>query len=74
VAFVVDDIMPPMQTRMLEVRGTAEALPEGGKEIVESYPPEILRIIPAHIISFGLSNSDLQPGKPREDYSSRKVG
>ncbi len=76
VAFVVDDILPSGKTRMLEVRGTVEALPEGGKEIVESFSPEILRITPTHIISFGLTSDSVQPGqgRARVDFSSRKVG
>src|SRR5690349_8025626 len=35
VAFVVDDVLPPWKPRMIEVRGTVEGLPEGGKEIME---------------------------------------
>lgn len=70
VAFVVDDVLPPWRPRMLEVRGTVEGLPEGGKEIGEGVAPEILRITPMHILSFGLSGKDVQIG---EDFSSRKV-
>jgi len=56
------------------VRGTVEALPEGGKEIAEHFAPEILRITPTHIVSFGLGNEDVQPREGRVDFSSRKVG
>src|SRR5215472_9006514 len=73
VAFVVDDVLPSGQTRMIEVRGTVEALPEGGKEIVETFSPEMLRITPTRIISFGLSSDTVQPGQARADFSSRKV-
>lgn len=73
VAFVVDDVLPPWQPRMIEVRGTVQGLPEGGKEIVPSFSPEILRITPTRIISFGLNGSVVQPGQSRVDYSSRKV-
>jgi pyridoxamine 5'-phosphate oxidase family protein len=73
VAFVVDDVLPPGKTRMIEVRGTVEAVPEGGKEIVETYSPEMLRITPTRIISFGLSSDTIQPGQARADVSSRKV-
>ncbi|HLZ59489.1 MAG TPA: PPOX class F420-dependent oxidoreductase [Ktedonosporobacter sp.] len=73
VAFVVDDVLPPGKTRMVEVRGTVEALPEGGKEIVETFSPEMLRITPTRIISFGLSSGNVQPGQARVDFSSRKV-
>jgi pyridoxamine 5'-phosphate oxidase family protein len=70
VAFVVDDVLPPWKPRMLEVRGTVEGLPEGGKEIAEGVAPEILRITPTRVLSFGLSGGDGQPGR---DFSSRKV-
>jgi pyridoxamine 5'-phosphate oxidase family protein len=73
VAFVVDDVLPPWKPRMIEVRGTVEGLPEGGKEIVESFSPAILRITPTRIISFGLNSDIVQPRQGRVDYSSRKV-
>jgi pyridoxamine 5'-phosphate oxidase family protein len=34
VAFVVDDVLPPWKPRFAEVRGTVQAYPEGGKELV----------------------------------------
>ena len=74
VAFVVDDVLPPWKPRMIEVRGTVQALPEGGKEIMEAFSPEILRITPTRIFSFGLSSDRVQPGQAREGFSSRKVG
>ncbi len=73
VAFVVDDVLPPWKPRMIEVRGTVEGLPEGGKEIVEAFSPEILRITPTRIVSFGLSGDSVQPGAS-VDFFSRKVG
>lgn len=73
VAFVVDDVLPSGKTRMIEVRGTVEALPEGGKEIVETFSPETLRITPRRIISFGLSSDTIQSGQARADFSSRRV-
>ena len=33
VAFVVDDVLPPWKNRMIEVRGTVEGPPEGGKRL-----------------------------------------
>jgi pyridoxamine 5'-phosphate oxidase family protein len=74
VAFVVDDVLPPWKPRMIEVRGAVEGLPEGGKEIVKDFSPEILRITPTRIISFGLNSDIVQPGQGRVDFSSRKVG
>lgn len=73
-AFVVDDVLPPWRPRMIEVRGTVEGLPEGGKEIMEAFAPEILRITPTRIVSFGLNSDIVQPAQARVDYSSRKVG
>ncbi|HLV97842.1 MAG TPA: PPOX class F420-dependent oxidoreductase [Ktedonobacterales bacterium] len=74
VAFVVDDVLPPWKPRMLEVRGTVEGPSEGGKAIVESFSPDILRITPTRIISFGLNSDVVLPGQGRVEYSSRKVG
>ena len=73
VAFVVDDVQPQWKPRMIEVRGTVQGLPEGGKEIVKDFSPEILRITPTRIISFGLNDGVVQPAQGRVDYSSRKV-
>jgi pyridoxamine 5'-phosphate oxidase family protein len=73
VAFVVDDVVPPWKPRMLEVRGTVQGLPEGGKTILENFAPEMLRITPTHIVSFGLNSDVVQPGQGRVEYSSRKV-
>ena len=74
VAFVVDDVLPPWKPRMIEVRGTVQGLLEGGKAIVEAFSPEILRITPTRIISFGLNSDIVRPGEGRVDFSSRKVG
>ncbi|QBD83394.1 PPOX class F420-dependent oxidoreductase [Ktedonosporobacter rubrisoli] len=70
-AFVVDDVLPPWQPRMLEIRGTVEGLSEGGKEIMPQLAPEIVRITPTRIISFGLNTESEQP---EQGPSSRKVG
>lgn len=72
-AFVIDDVQPPWKPRMLEVRGTVRAFSEGGKEIMKDFSPEILRITPTHIVSFGLNSDVVQPAQGRVDYSSRKV-
>jgi pyridoxamine 5'-phosphate oxidase family protein len=74
VAFVVDDVLPPMQMRMVEIRGTVEGLPVGGTEMMASFAPEILRITPTRIISFGLVQGSTQPGPARAPVSSRNVG
>src|SRR5436190_24108368 len=51
VAFVVDDVLPPWRPRFVEVRGTVQALPEDGKEIMKDFVPDILRITPTCIVS-----------------------
>jgi pyridoxamine 5'-phosphate oxidase family protein len=53
-AFVVDDVLPPWQPRGIEVRGRAETVATGGQEIQPSFGPEIIRIFPTRIISWGL--------------------
>lgn len=66
VALVIDDVLPPWRPRGIEVRGLAQGVGEGGKEINDSFSPEILRITPTRIVSWGIDSSAYQP-------SSRKV-
>jgi pyridoxamine 5'-phosphate oxidase family protein len=73
VAFVVDDILPPLKPRMLEVRGSVEGLPEGGKEINPDISPEILRITPTRIISFGLTGDLELHSESKAGVSMRDV-
>jgi pyridoxamine 5'-phosphate oxidase family protein len=54
-AFVVDDVLPPWQPRGIEIRGHAEALPEGGQSVVPHFSPEMIRITPTRIISWDAS-------------------
>jgi pyridoxamine 5'-phosphate oxidase family protein len=58
-SIVVDDVLPPWQPRMIEIRGTAEVVPSGGKAFGEHFEDTIVRIRPARIISFGID-----PGEP----------
>jgi pyridoxamine 5'-phosphate oxidase family protein len=53
-AIVVDDVLPPWQPRMIEIRGTAEVLPSGGKAFGERFEDTIVRINPTRIISLGI--------------------
>jgi pyridoxamine 5'-phosphate oxidase family protein len=55
VAFVVDDLatVRPWRPRMVEVRGTAEALTDV-EPFGPGYSPEIIRITPTRVFSFGL--------------------
>jgi pyridoxamine 5'-phosphate oxidase family protein len=57
VAFVIDDVLPPWQPRFVEIRGTAQALPTGGKALFgANYEADdaIIRITPRQIIGWGL--------------------
>ena len=57
VAFVIDDVLPPWQPRFVEIRGTAQPLPTGGKALFgANYEADdaIIRIVPGQIISYGL--------------------
>jgi pyridoxamine 5'-phosphate oxidase family protein len=66
-SIVVDDVLPPFQPRMLEIRGTAEVFDEGGKAIFGDRVEEtFLRIYPRRIISFGI--------EPGEVMNARSVG
>lgn len=73
VAFVVDDVLPPWQPRLIEVRGTVQAVAEGGKEIVKDFAADILRVTPTYIVSMGLNDDVVQPGQGRVNYHGRKV-
>lgn len=59
VSLVVDDVLPPWQPRGVEIRGTAQALPTGGKAVLGSrvnyeVDDAIIRITPTQIISWGI--------------------
>jgi pyridoxamine 5'-phosphate oxidase family protein len=58
-AFVVDDLVStdPWTPRMLAVRGRADALPSGGQAIMPAFAPELIRIFPTWIGSFGINAS-----------------
>jgi pyridoxamine 5'-phosphate oxidase family protein len=53
-AFVVDDVLPPWRARGVEVRGRAEVHSEGGKEIMENFADEVIRIFPQRIVGWGI--------------------
>lgn len=68
VAFVVDDVqLQPWQAHGIEVRGHAEVLPTGGKQIMQDFDPEIIRIHLSRIISWGIDGDPYHP-------HSRSVG
>lgn len=73
VAFVVDDVSPAGMPRLVEVRGTARALAEGGTAINPSNPPDILRITPTYIVSLGVNDDIVYPREGRVRYHGRAV-
>jgi len=73
IAFVVDDVLPPWRPRFVEVRGTVQAVSEGGKAINEHFRPEILRLTPTYIVSMGVNDEIVRPGEGEVRYSGRKV-
>ncbi len=56
VAFVVDDLasINPWAPRGIEIRGEAEILTSGGTDIGPSFDPEMFRIRPQRIFSWGI--------------------
>ena len=58
---------------MVEIRGTVQALPEGGKEINPNFRSDILRLTPTYIVSMGVNDDVVQPGQQRVNYHGRKV-
>ncbi len=56
VAIVVDDIvsLSPWTVRGIEIRGEAEILTMGGKEIGPGYDAAMFRITPKRIVSWGI--------------------
>jgi pyridoxamine 5'-phosphate oxidase family protein len=59
VAFVVDDLasLDPWRVRGIEMRGEAAILPSGGQEIGPGLDPEMFRIRPQRVISWGLESA-----------------
>ena len=66
-SIVIDDVLPPWQPRMIEVRGTAAVIPSGGKAFGERFDDTIVRIQPTRIVSAGI-----EPGETTRN--ARSVG
>ncbi len=60
VALVVDDIasVKPWKVRGLEVRGEAEEQMTGGQAIGPGFDPEMFRITPRRVISWGIRSAE----------------
>jgi len=67
-SFVIDDVLPPFQPRGVEIRGRAEALPDGGQRISPDFGPALIRLTPGRIISWNLTSGD-----PAQAHSARNV-
>jgi pyridoxamine 5'-phosphate oxidase family protein len=57
-SIVVDDVLPPWQPRMIEIRGTAEVVPTGGRAFGDRFEDTIVRIRPTRIIAFGVDAAE----------------
>jgi len=68
VAFVVDDVLPPWQPRVVEVRGRAVRVTGPGTAWGPGYDEALIRIKPDWIRSFGLI-----AGRPRGESHSRRA-
>jgi len=60
-AIVIDDLVStdPWTPRMIEIRGRAEAVSEGGAALRPGFDEEMIRIHPERIVSFGLRLGEL---------------
>jgi pyridoxamine 5'-phosphate oxidase family protein len=57
VAIVMDDIasVQPWKVRGIEIRGQAEILMNGGQAIIPGFDPEMFRITPMRVVSWGIN-------------------
>jgi pyridoxamine 5'-phosphate oxidase family protein len=60
-AVVIDDVLPPWQPRGIEIRGKAETVSTGGKEINERFAPEVIRVTPGRIVAWGIEGDPYHP-------------
>lgn len=60
VAFVIDDVpsVNPWTVRGIEIRGQAQVLENGGMELGPGFDPQMFRIRPSRIISWGINSKD----------------
>lgn len=67
VAFVIDDVpsVNPWTVRGIEIRGQAQVLEHGGRELGPGFDPQMFRIRPSRIISWGINSNDLSQHSAR---------
>ena len=65
VAFLVDDMVSvdPWRPRGIEVRGEAEVLTSGGEALGPGFAPDMFRIRPRRIVSWGIMGSVVPAGR-----------
>jgi pyridoxamine 5'-phosphate oxidase family protein len=73
IAFVVDDVLPPWKARFVEVRGTVQTISSGGATINAQFAPDMLRLTPTYIVSFGFDGYGIMPGSQQVNYHGRNV-
>lgn len=57
-SIVIDDVLPPWQPRMIEIRGTAEIVEAGGKALFgDNFEDTIVRIRPKRVVTFGVESN-----------------
>jgi pyridoxamine 5'-phosphate oxidase family protein len=61
-------VLPPFQPRGIEIRGHAQALPDGGQQISPDFSPALIRLTPERILSWNLTSGD-----PAQTHSARNV-
>ena len=63
VAVVIDDIASfnPWTVRGIEIRGEAERLMTGGETVIAGFDPEMFRITPKRIVSWGINPDARMP-------------
>jgi len=76
-SIVVDDVLPPWQPRMIEVRGTAAVIPSGGKAFGERFEDTIVRMQPELADELGRDGQHLvgvQPVEPGVQNAREAAG
>ena len=66
-SFVVDDVLPPWRARGIEVRGRAEALVEGGRQVNADFDSELIRITPTRVVAWGIDTDAYRPNSRSVD-------
>src|SRR5205814_1412888 len=56
VSLAVDDVLPPWRPRSVLIQADAELLQEGGQNLGPGFSPEIMRLHPVRITSWGLGD------------------